>query len=796
MFEHLKKYNFLNAWTDRDGVIYLQFLENNKKITRKILSFKPYFYLKLEDFLRSKKLFAETFQKLRLEEKIGKDWVKISYNYRAKWEIQKFFNDTDIQTFELDLRPHQLLFLDYNLKIEKENYKILFFDIETEDLSGGIEIGQHQILSIGLMDNVGNKYFLCEEDERLLLRKFLEITKKYDVLVGWYSSRFDFPFIKERCKLLHIYFDWNFIMHVDFIKLVEKIYNIQILMSRLKLRGFSLGDVGEAFLNIKKLETGGEGYGGRIWNMFKNDRKKLEEYNIRDVEILKKLDDKLNLTKILIELCSFGNIPLDVGVGIGNVIDMIFLKEGRKIGLHFKTYEERPKERYPGALILEPEPNLYKNICLFDFVSMYPNIVRTFNISPETFMKEPSPNDIITPNNIHFSRKKGFLPKLIDGFIKRRITYKNLKLSAKEEEKIALEVKETAMKLIANSSYGIFGSPFNRYCNVSIASAITLTGQFLLKKIKEVLDEKEYKVIYGDTDGIYVEVKDLKDVFEKHILKELIKKGIEGVITDFKLDESYLEMKLEKVFSKFMILSKKRYSGYTIWDDKKGFLEDKDKYIYSKGIELVRRDFTELGKEFLDKIVEILLIKDLSLKDSKKECIKVVANYKKNLLKNKIDYTKIIITQKISKMPKEYKSLPLHTQIAIEGQKKGERYFVSMGVPYIIISSRPKLKGILAKNFAGKYDTRYYWTNKIFPAIERILEVVFPEERWEFYRRPELGVQQTLNQVKKIRNEFESFICVNCKKTYRRPPLLGQCDCGGKLGFFSEGDIFERLETD
>jgi DNA polymerase elongation subunit (family B) len=170
--------------------------------------------------------------------------------------------------------------------------------------------------------------------------------------------------------------------------------------------------------------------------------------------------------------------------------------------------------------------------------------------------------------------------------------------------------------------------------------------------------------------------------------------------------------------------------------------------------------------------------------------IKIVTKYKSQIFSGNVTAEDITITQQISKMYSDYKTIPVHVQLAKDRLDRGlDRYYTSQKVPYIITSSDP-LKVIHFKDFTGNFDKGYYWTNKIYPAVERVLDVCFPGYPWKLLKIPENARQQILSECFSIKvlEKFEGVVCDDCGIKTRIPALNGECKCGSTQLSFYDGD--------
>jgi DNA polymerase elongation subunit (family B) len=641
-------------------------------------------------------------------------------------KIVRILDDNTISHYEADLSAGDNYILDNNFEIEKE-YNILYFDIETKDDIGGVEIGRDRILSICCIDNKGKEYILCDDDEKKILSSFCDILQKYDIIIGWNSDKFDFPYIKARLHINKLFFSFKNIVHLDLMKIFMNSFAVKTRIGRTFLPSYSLDNVAKTFIKDAKLEikSGGEGYGGRLFNLFNTNRQELIAYNLQDSKLLKRLDEEFKLVTNEIEIARLVKAPLNKTKRLIPMIDMLVIRHARSMKKHFATkiYDIEHK-KYIGGYVIEPIPALYTNVYIYDFESMYPNIIRTFNISPDSFLEKENTTCIKLPNGICFSCEEGIFPYLLHTLTESRIQLKKeqQQLLAIQMQKEALEkeFRQTAIKVVILSMYGILGSPYSRYYNINVAKSITEMGQYLIKNIAKNLIENAFTVITGDTDSIMFQILSEK---EKQYAENIIENTISDIVKKYSNNrETKLKMKHEKTFSKFIMLTKKKYIGCCIWDD--GIICNK---LYFKGIELVKGSELILTKEFLQKIATMILIDNENIE----KILNSIEYYKDMILNNKIsDINSIVITKKVGRMPDTYKNIPIHVKLAIERKKKGERFYTSMKIPFIVIKDKP-LTIIHSSEYSGEYDKYYYWKKQIYPPIERLLSIVYPNIDWK-----------------------------------------------------------------
>ena len=484
------------------------------------------------------------------------DFVKVYCDrYRAETKIfLRRLQNAEIETREADLNLTKRYMIDNMVDIE-EDLSVLFFDIETNDINLGIEIGRNEIISWAACDNDGNIFFEKSDDvetgEAELILKMLNLFKKYDLIVGWNSTQFDIAYIKSRIDKLNITGEelgekkinvnktdfWKKIIHIDLMKRLIKLFGP--MMTVVNLTGFSLNEVAKVFIGEQKIK-----HDEKVIDLYHKDPKKLEEYNKKDVLLVKQINDKLRTIPLMIKECFWTGTFMD-RFYIGELLDNYILREANLQNFHLKTrpkWEENPETiKIRGGFVMEPKIGLYNNVRALDFKSMYPSIVVGWNIGQESliegtisdiaqkdFLKwikerkieeipfiewyeflevenkklNPKNEYFHTANNQFFTRER---PSIISGLIKKllqeRKAYKKRQL---DSEYNSIEYKNSqasqeAVKEMSNSMYGITADRRARFFDPRIAEAITMTGQFLNRMTMAILEKMKYNVIYGDS---------------------------------------------------------------------------------------------------------------------------------------------------------------------------------------------------------------------------------------------------------------------------------------------------------
>ncbi|NOX71614.1 MAG: DNA polymerase elongation subunit [Candidatus Micrarchaeota archaeon] len=662
-------------------------------------------------------------------------------------------------------------------------------------------------------------------NEKEMLKGLIDIINEFDpdILTGYNINNFDMPYIIERMQKLGI--PTNFTRATDKRAWTRKFagkYRNNILgrvvvdpfvlikkdfsFKRYTLDNVSFKLLGEHKEDVKYSEMEG------LWKGSKNDFERLVSYNITDSVLAMRLYGELNLLDKYIGISRICGLLLQDVLDGGETqrIENFLLREFNKNGYIFplKPTEEEMMERdkqrkigLKGGFVLDPVPGMHENVAVLDFKSMYPSLIRTFNICPTTLVNK-SRTDNPSPDKIHESPeggsfvkpeiRKGIVPQILERLMNERSQVKKLMQKAisedKKEEIRELNTKQLGIKIMSNAFYGHMGYPRARIYNMDIGNAITSWGRETIQLTKRTIEEKYgYKVIYGDTDSVMVELPHdmtLEEVAE-------ISKKMSDDITQ--MLPGIMELEFEKIFKRFLPLAKKRYAAWCFTPKRDGSWSEK---IDMKGIETVRRDWCDLSSETLNNIINIIL-----KENDIDKAVKYFQNTVKGLSEGKIPMEKLVVTKTLTKKPESYPGVQPHAEVAKKMAKRNPAEAPNVGerISYVIVKGTQLLSHraedpAYVKEKGIQLDSNYYMENQLLPPVERIFEAldISKSELMGKGRQMNLFTSMTMKGRKKDRNndklteeDVTGFVCNNCGRPYRRPTLTGYCECGGKIVFSS-----------
>jgi len=353
------------------------------------------------------------------------------------------------------------------------------------------------------------KHTICTYgDEVEMLKAFTRYIAERDpdVLSGWNFIEFDMPYIAGRMERLGLQ--------------SSQLARLSGSTERNALRGRALFDLLSAYkkmhlsqkesyrLDAVALEEVGEQkvrYTGTISGLWKNSPALLVEYNFKDVELCVKINKKDNIIEFYREIARYVGCPLDKTLNSSSVVDVFVLRKafGRYV-LPSKGFVNA--EEFEGATVFEPSRGVRENVVVLDLKSLYPMAMMTINASMET--KDPE-GELRAPNGIRFRKQPdGLTRSIISDLLKERDEKKALRntFAFGSPQYVLYDMQQNVLKVIMNTYYGVSGYPRFRLFDREIGSAATSVGRAIIEHTRRVIEEMDFKVIYGDTDSCMVQL--------------------------------------------------------------------------------------------------------------------------------------------------------------------------------------------------------------------------------------------------------------------------------------------------
>ena len=531
------------------------------------------------------------------------------------------------------------------IEFNRQNVRVANIDIEVQSDDGFPEpiYANYPVISITLRKDDGvywvwglNEYtptrndvlYIKCDNELDLLNKFIHTWQQYDpdIITGWNTRFFDIPYLVNRMRKLtgedtmaRRLSPWNLlrernitingkpqqeyilqgIEHLDYMEIYKKFtYTLQ--------ESYRLDHIAHVELGERKLSYEEH---GNLFTLYKEDYQKFIDYNIKDVELVHLLDEKLDLISLILTMAYKAGVNYGDTLGTTNIWDCIIYRmlNLKKVVVPKKV--EKPKTPFPGAYVKEPQVGSHDWITSFDLNSLYPNIIVQYNMSPETvidgIVHDTSVDSLLSgqqsvkgadyslsPTGVRFSHdKKGVVPTIIEQYYSERRVIKNEMLACQQEMQnnpsqeleykiTSLNNQQMAIKILMNSLYGALGNRWFRYFDQRVAESITLAGQLAIKwaeravnnEMQKLLKTDEDYVVAIDTDSVYIRMGDLVDKFSPSnpvkFLDKICSEHFEKV-----LSKSYAELaEVTGAYTNRMEMGREVIADRGIWTAKKRYI--------------------------------------------------------------------------------------------------------------------------------------------------------------------------------------------------------------------------------
>ena len=537
--------------------------------------------------------------------------------------------------------------IDYNMSM----MKIYTIDIEVACENGfpDVQASAEEMLCLTIKDfntkkiiTWGTREFTPPEDveyrvfwtEQEMLQDFHKwwTENTPDIITGWNNNLYDIPYICRRMervlgeKWKKSLSPWNRVIDREFIvqgrkQIAYDICGVSILdyldlykkFTYTNQESYRLDHIAMVELDDKKLDHSEY---ENFKDFYTSDWQRFVEYNIHDVDLVDKLEDKMKLIELAVTMAYDAKVNFEDVYSQVRMWDTLIYNDLKKRNIVVPPRQSTKKdEKYAGAYVKEPKPGMYDWVVSFDLNSLYPHLIMQYNISPETLVDERHPTvtvdkllnqeiDIdgdyaVCANGAQYRKDiHGFLPEIMQRIYDERTIFKKYMLTAKQEyeksptDKLRRDISkfnniQMARKIQLNSAYGAIGNQYFRYYNLANAEAITLSGQVSIRWIENKMnaylnkllktDDFDY-VIASDTDSIYLNLGPMVEAVFKERKKdgESIVRFLDKVCqVEFEkyIESSYQELSTYvNAYEQKMVMKRENIANKGIWTAKKRYI--------------------------------------------------------------------------------------------------------------------------------------------------------------------------------------------------------------------------------
>ena len=609
---------------------------------QKRVAFKPTMYLPSNKDTEWTSLDGVNVEPMQFESMSeAQDFTK---RYADVDNFQTYGNTNFVAQFLAEAYPGTIK---YNLKyIRIGNIDI---EVASDDGFPHPEQANHPIISIAYRDNQSNvfhvwgmgnydsakteldtdaliQYRKCN-DEKDLIEKFLIFWQNNtpDIITGWNIRLFDIPYMINRTlkvcgeETTKLYSPWKIykyrqigikgksmdayeiygVSQMDYFDLFQKFgytYGTQ--------ESYSLDHIAHTVLGERKLSYEEH---GSLHTLYKNDYQKFIDYNIRDVDLVDRIDKETGLMDLALVIAYKGGVNYPDVFGTTGIWDSIIYRYLNERQVIIPPSKAKRKDPYPGGYVKEPRVGMSEWVTSFDLNSLYPNLIVQYNMSPETLVKgmrlehgvdhylqnpATSTEYAVAANGSCYRKDKlGVLPEIIIGLYDERRTTKDLMLKTQQENEKTpsadlkreinrLNNTQQAVKILLNSLYGALGNQYFRYYELEMAEGITLSGQLSIRwaetainqYMNKLLKSEDDYVIAIDTDSLYVDMKPLVDMVNPADPVKFLDKACQEKFEPV-LERAYAELfEHMNAYDNRMVMAREAIADRGVWTAKKRYI--------------------------------------------------------------------------------------------------------------------------------------------------------------------------------------------------------------------------------
>jgi DNA polymerase elongation subunit (family B) len=725
------------------------------------------------------------------------EWRRLAhYGTRdSKEPWQTYFKEQALPHFEADVSEVRRFFSETGAQVARP--RRAYLDIETDSRvpPALARAGKARVLCWSLVDEeerlIAASVLEAETDEAeaALLEALWRSAEPYDQLVAWFGDGFDFPIIRKRAQLVGAKAkDFRRWLYMDQMELYERM-NRQVAESGEEKTSLALQRVAEEVLGYGKADFDpSKSY--EAWAAGGEQRGRLVAYNERDTKLLPAIEKKRGHLATNDVICEIGRLFADTSsINPIEYVDGFLLRMGVERGIRFPTrarFEgEENRKKFAGAYVMEPKTRgIAKNVHVLDFSGMYPSIIVTFNMSPETRREVPINGPIpegccrSPSTGVGFANSPpGILPDAVCRLREQRKHWTKLQatLPPGSPEWHDARRMSDGYKVLINTFYGVMGSPFSRFFDWNIAESITQNGVWLIRQTVHEAEKRGIRPVYVDTDGMFADHTTRAQFAElvAHCNQTVYPKAVAsaGCATNL------IEIAYEKEFERIVFCGKKRYCGvYRAYKWTTNCVEECDGSVSLKtmgcakcgrtfdettlppprgkpeikGLEYKRGDTLLLARNLQFAVVRGLMVDRC---EEPEPFVPMIEKMRDHVLLDDLTIGEIALSQSINRSidPKAkdgYKTrakkdggetaVPAHVQVARVLKERGAQIVEGMRIEYFVVDSTATPMLVAPAEDWGVHqqcDRYYLWEQRIWPPTQRLLEAAFPDADWSAYAR-------------------------------------------------------------
>jgi DNA polymerase I len=699
--------------------------------------------------------------------KVKDNWVRVvlkDHNARKGWV--EWLRTKNVPTFEGDVGPVRRYFAESGAQVARPRRAYIDFEADSRR---GFDFGKMRLVSWSVVYEDGTSKVQAllsdtDDSEKVLIEAFYTAIDGADQIVAWNGERFDFPFLEARCERYSLHVDHRRWLWMD----------MMLAYKRLATQGADGDEKESAGLDAVSQVILGEGkteipafivekFGKHrslgslsydLWAAGGAYRQLLIDYNLKDADLMRRIEMKIGVLAMHDAICQACQVlPDSRGLLPTQHVEGFMLRLGAQRGVHFKTRppideKAEAEAQFRGAYVLEPKRvGRVENVHVADFSSMYPSIIISWNLSPETKDMSVPVEGVIpagccrTPETrIGFRTDVvGLLPLALIEMLKLRKEWSDKKasLTPGTEEWVDAGRRSDGYKIAANSFYGVAGNKYSRFYDRDVAEATSTTGAWLIKQVMKEAEVRGYEPLYADTDSNFIggvtrtEFQAFCDFLNNEAFPRWTR--------ECGCRENRLKIAYEKAFEAIIFISKKRYAAkYAHYKGKEASADSKPEV---RGLEYRRGDTGRLARSLQKEVVYKLLGIGCEAILDPVYYSALVQKWQTHILDDTLPIEEICFSKSLSKPLDGYlakirkdgtdSTLPGHVQVGKQLAARGRDIYDGSRITYFVLDgSKQPIQYRPVEDFDGNYDRCYLWEHAVSQPSIRVLEAVFAGRNW------------------------------------------------------------------
>lgn len=683
------------------------------------------------------------------------EWLRIMFMQRD--DCARFCNamhNDGVQTYEGALHPVLRAMVDRGFVPARPS--LVWTDIETDSRVPFSRKEDARILCWATVGKDGRERTAClAEDsdaaERDLLAEWWDAVDDYDQIAAWNGERFDFPVIQARTELHGLRVEPRRFLWLDHLEWFRRA-NMSASGSGDEKQSMKLDDVARGVLGTGKLDFDASKT-WQEWEAGGGRRKRLVDYCAQDTRLMPAIEAKTGYIELLLTLGeACGTFADDRGANPTTQVDGFLQRLAHERGYKFPTKRETVHTggKFKGAYVMEPRTiGIETAVHVCDFERLYPSVIRTWNMSPETLVPDPNGQPgsqlegcSLSPLTGMWFRQQpeGMLGAAVAEMLRLRMEWEAKRKACPPgtDEWKEADRRVAAYKIAANSFYGVIGAPTYRLFDRNVAESVTQCGVLLIKQTIEAAEARGMRVVYGDTDSAFITgvTADQFREFVQWCNDELYPE----IVRELGCERNFIRLAYEKEFRRLVMTTAKKYGGS--YEHYKGKAADDTSKPEIKGLEYKRGDSLSYARKLQSDVINRLMGYKCEPSDDPYVYEAILREHYNELMTGVIALGDVLMSKRLNQPLDGYarkklkddsgwaRQLP-HIELARELRERGFDMGEGAKVDYVIVSPEAKPQRIVASiDWDGEIDRGATWRALVAPPTIRLLVAAFPRHVW------------------------------------------------------------------